>query len=225
MGKNRDLNAALEKYKGGGNDFFCLKEDKDTAVVRFLYDTKDINDLDWFVVHQVEINGKKRWVLCTEEGDCPLCAAGMRPQVKLFLQLFDEKEGKVCTWERGRDFVAKMGSLMNRYGSLIKRPYEVERNGKKGDTKTKYELYALDEDGKKLEDFPDKQQLVDGAYGFVLELTNDEMTDVVNGTYTVPKRGEQQPEKPVIPTRRESTRRHATGGNTDAAGTSGENVF
>ena len=49
------------KYSGGeGAEFFSLKDDGDTARVRLLYDQEDGSDLDYFLVHQVEINGKKR---------------------------------------------------------------------------------------------------------------------------------------------------------------------
>lgn len=180
--RKRNLAEALEKYKGSGNnDFFQLENDKDTAVVRFLYGDSE-EDLDWYPVHPVEIGGKKRYVLCTEEADCPLCQANNRVQLKLFLQLVDDKDGKVKTWERGQKFIPKILGLMNRYGALYTRKFEVERNGKKGDTGTTYELYNFDPDDVKWDELPEKQELV-GPQGFVLELSNEDMEAVADGTF------------------------------------------
>ena len=180
LGRTRSLNDAMEKYKASGNnDFFFLKEDKEAAVVRFLHTNED--DLDWYVVHAIEIGGKKRYVQCTEEGDCPLCASGNRPIIKIFIQLVDSRDGKTKTWERGQNFVPKVLGLINRYGDLNNRPYEVERNGKKGDTATTYETYPLEKDGKEV-NLPERQTLL-GENGFVLQKSHLEMTQILNGTY------------------------------------------
>ena len=42
--------------------------------------------------------------------DCPLCKAGNKTQEKLFIQLYDEDDGKIKVWERGKNFV---GSCRN----------------------------------------------------------------------------------------------------------------
>ena len=82
--------------------------------------------MDFFLVHQleIEVNGKKirKYVSCLavdEDGhvhkdDCPLCKAGYRTQEKLFLQLYDETDGKLKVWERGKNFVGKIVSFLNR---------------------------------------------------------------------------------------------------------------
>ena len=180
LARTRSLNDAMEKYKSSGNNnFFFLKEDKEATVVRFLHTNED--DLDWFVVHAVEIGGNKRYVQCTEEGDCPLCASGNKPIIKIFIQLVDSKDNKTKTWERGQNFVPKVLGLINRYGDLNNRPYEIERNGKKGDTSTTYETYPLEKDGKEV-NLPERQTLL-GENGFVLQKSHLEMTQILNGTY------------------------------------------
>jgi hypothetical protein len=176
------LSDAMETYKGGGNnDFFTLADDKQVAKVRFLYGSNE-DELDWYVVHEVEIGGKKRWVQCHEDADCPLCAVNNKAQLKIFIQLVDYRDNKVKTWERGRNFIPKLIGQINRYGNLYSRPFEVERNGKKGDTSTTYELFPLDPDNVKWEDLPQKQELV-GHDGFILDRGIEDLRKMAEGTF------------------------------------------
>lgn len=187
-GKIRNLKDAMDKYESqGNNSFFTLKDDKDTAIVRFLHEGEE--DLDWYICHQAEINGKKRWVQCTEESNCPLCRAGNKPQLKLFLQLVDSRDGQTKTWERGQKFIPKVLGLIDRYGDLCNRNYEIERMGKKGDTKTDYALYNLDKDDKTLADLPERQKLAVDDKSFILVLDHEAMTQVAEGSYVVPSSG------------------------------------
>lgn len=174
----------------GNNDFFFLADDGDVASVRMLYDQPDGSDMDYYLVHEVEIDGKKRYVACnalSEDGnslhteDCPLCQAGYKRLEKLFIQLYIPEEDAVKTWDRGRNFVQKIQTYINRYGSLVNYPIEIERKGKAGDSNTTYELFVMENDGSTLEDFPEKQELL-GT--FILSVTADEMQDMVDGTYT-----------------------------------------
>lgn len=183
MSKVKDLNQAMEKYKPGNasNEFFSLENDKDSAAVRFLVGDELVAEKDWFVVHQVEVNGKKRWVQCTEEATCPLCLSGNKPQLKLFIQLVDARDGKVKTWERGQTFIPKLTGLMNKYGPLHLRTFEIQRFGKKGDPKTTYELYPLDKDGKSKVDFPEPQNLL-GT--FIMQKSHEEMRALLAGEHT-----------------------------------------
>ena len=184
MSKINDLEKAMKKYQAGASgtktEFFALENDKDSAVVRLIHGAELTAEHDWMIVHQVELNGKKRWVECSQESDCPLCLSGNKPQLRLFLQVFDTRDGKLKIWERGQTFVPKILGLMNKYGSLIERPFEIQRFGKKGDTKTTYEIYPLDKDGKNPADFPHPVQLLGG---FVLNKTNDEMRAIIAGDY------------------------------------------
>lgn len=167
---------AMENYKGGSNEFFTLKDDKDTAVVRFLYESED--DLDIYAVHEVNVGGKKRYAECSQKSDCPLCASGNRPKARMFLQLIDGRDNKMKTWERGQRMIPIILGLFNKYGSLVNREYEIERHGKAGDTGTVYQLYALDKDNATLEDFDEKQDLLDG---FIFTWTHEDMNRYLNG--------------------------------------------
>lgn len=175
----------------GNNDFFFLADDGDVASVRMLYDQPDGSDMDYYLVHEVEIDGKKRYVACNALSDdgnslhtdnCPLCQAGYKRLEKLFIQLYIPEEDAVKTWDRGRNFVQKIQTYINRYGSLVNYPIEIERKGKAGDSNTTYELFVMENDGMTLEDFPEKQELL-GT--FILDVTAEDMEAMVEGTYTI----------------------------------------
>ena len=177
------LKDMMEKYKGnGGGGYFSLKDDNDTAVVRFLYDTvggdsMEGKDIDAYVVHQVEIDGKKKYIKCLETGDCPLCKANNKAQLKIFLQLYDYTDDKVKVWERGQKFIGFILGYINKYGSLVERQYDVERHGKKGSTDTTYMMYSRDKDDGKLADF-EKSELLGKL---ILVKTKAEMQAMING--------------------------------------------
>ena len=195
------INKSGQYQQNSNSEFFTLKDDGDSARVRFLYSDPNGEDIDYFLVHEVEIDGKRRYVSCNaidEEGrmhteDCPLCKSGNKPKEKLFLQLYDEDDQKLKIWERGKNFVAKIITYLNRYGALVEQPFDIERRGKKGDTNTTYELFALAKDGKHLEDFPEKQQL-EGTY--ILKVSKQEMYDIVDGVYSVSNNTQEQEEQP-----------------------------
>lgn len=177
---------------GGQGGFFSLADDGDIAKVRFLYEEEDGSDVDYYVVHEVEIDGKKRYVNCLavdDEGhvhkeDCPLCQEKYKMQEKLFLQLYNSDKGEVQVWERGKNFVKKILSYINRYGSLCAQEFEIERKGKKGDTSTTYEFFAMKEDGMTLADFDQERQELLG--GLILDCSAEDMEDILDGVYKVP---------------------------------------
>lgn len=147
-----------ENYGGqGGGGFFSLKNDKDVAHVRFLY--SGIEDVEGHSVHEVELNGKKRYVNCLREyGDpvdvCPFCREGRYNQVKYFVPVYNMDTDSLQTWERGKKFGAKLTSMCSRYPNTVAHTFEIERNGRAGDTQTTYEIYETGEtEGVSMEDF------------------------------------------------------------------------
>lgn len=191
MARRLNLGNAGNYSNGGGTEFFRLEDDGDVAKVRLLYAEPDGSDLDYYLVHQVEIGGKKRYVSCLAVQDddtidthkCPLCQAGNPRQEKLFLQLYNEDEDKLQLWERGRNFIPKVQSLINRYKCLVAQPIEVERNGKKNSQSTTYSFYPSSSDGKTLDDFPEKQDLTEK---FIIDASESDMNDILNGSYRLP---------------------------------------
>jgi hypothetical protein len=140
----------IEHYGGqGGTGYFSLKDDKDTAQVRFMYDR--IDDIEGYSVHKVSVDGKDRYVNCLREYNdpvdvCPFCKNRMYVTAKLFVPIYNEDTRRVQIWERGKKFYGKLSSILSRTvknnNSVASYLFEIERNGKKGDTSTTYEIYV-----------------------------------------------------------------------------------
>lgn len=174
-----------DKYGGqGGGGYFRLADDHDVAQVRFLYDS--IDDVEGFAVHEIEVDGKKRYANCLREYGqpvdvCPFCAAKRATQVKYFVPVFNIKEDRVQTWERGKKYGQKLSSLCARYPHLVSHTFDIERNGKAGDTNTTYEIYETGQDDTTLDSF----EIPSPLGTIVLDMTADEMARYLadeNGT-------------------------------------------
>lgn len=157
-----------EHYGGqGGGGFFTLRDDKDTAQVRFMYESVD--DVEGLSVHVIKEDGddgkeKKHYVNCLRQYNdpidkCPFCAAQKPVQAKLFVPIYDIESGTTKTWERGKKFFSKMSSICSRYPNLVSHIFTIERNGKAGDQTTSYEIFEDEQDDTKLEDLPEAPSL------------------------------------------------------------------
>ena len=155
----------VDKYNTGGSlgGFLQLKDDGDKARVRFmLEDIEDLNDYT-YVVHNVKKDKKDKYgtdINCLREYDdpvdaCPLCAAGIKQQIKVFVPIYNVDEDCVQIWTRGKTFISKLAGLMRRYEDFPSQIFEIERNGKKGDQKTTYEIFPDEEDEISLDDLPE----------------------------------------------------------------------
>lgn len=160
MGRFNFQDADNYGNSGNGGSFFQLKDDKDVACVRFLYNTAE--DIEGYAIHQVNIDGNDRYVNCLRAynepvDECPFCKANMKVLAKLFVPLYNEDTGTVQVWERGKKFFSQISGICSRYGRnpIVSQTFEIERNGKKGDQGTVYNIYRTDEpaDDKTLEDF------------------------------------------------------------------------
>ena len=147
-----------DNYGAQKNNYFTLKDDGDTAKIRFLYNNMD--DIEGVAVHEIEVNGKRMDVECLRSYNepvekCPLCADGRKVNAKLFIPIYDEDSKESKIWTRGRTFFQKLSSLCSHFNPLVSTIFEVERIGKKGDTSTTYETYNTKSDNAKVEDFPE----------------------------------------------------------------------
>lgn len=136
--------------------FFSLKNDKDTARVRFLYDS--VEDVPGYSVHPVRIGDRDRYVNClrsyNESVDkCPLCAAGNKIKPRLFVKLYNEDAGECQLWERGKNFYSVLSGLSSRYKPLYNEIIEIERNGKPKDLQTTYQPYPIENKPVNIDDF------------------------------------------------------------------------
>lgn len=192
-----------DKYGGqGGAGYFSLKNDKDVAQVRFMYDSVD--DIEGYAVHEVEIDGKKRYVNCLREYNepkdkCPFCRANMFTTAKLFIPIYNIDQDRVQVWERGKNFIGKISSICARYPHVVSHKFEIERNGQKGDTSTTYEIYEVGSDDITLEDLPEQQNVLGTL---VLDKSADDMEFYLDNKYFPPEGDE-------MPVRRRSSTREA----------------
>lgn len=172
-----------DNYGGhGGAGFFSLKNDKDVARVRFMYNK--ISDIEGYAVHQIEVEGKKRYVDCKRAYNepldaCPFCAARMPQMAKMFIPVYDVDDGSVKVWERGKKFFSELQSTLSRYtnadGSVVSQVYDIERHGKPHDTGTTYGIYPVGQpDNTTLEDLPEVPDVIGGV---VMDKSIDEMND------------------------------------------------
>lgn len=200
--------AESENYggTGGGAGFFSLKNDKDVATVRFLYN--DADDIEGYAVHEIQLNDKKRYVNCLRAynqpvDDCPFCRERMKVLAKLFIPIYNEDEQKSQVWERGKKFFATISGVCSRYDKkpIVSQTFEVERNGKPKDTSTTYGIYRTEDeaDDMTLEDF----DIPNILGGIVLDKSFDDMEYFLdNGTF--PPEGDS--DEAEMPRRRTSRR-------------------
>ena len=169
----------VDNYGGSGSgNFLSIPNDGDVVKVRFMYNGLD--DIEGFAIHQVEIDGKRKYVNCLREygkpvDDCPLCKSGSFVNAKLFIPVYDVESGTVKIWERGKKFFGKIAGLCSRYASkdpLVSHIFEIERHGKKGDTQTTYEVYECGADETILEDLPEVPTILGST---VLDKSKDEL--------------------------------------------------
>ena len=224
-----------DKYGGkGGAGFFSLKGDGDSAVVRFLYN--DVDDVEGYAVHEVEIDDKKRYVNCLRDynspiDDCPFCRAKKYQIAKLFVPLYNEDEQKVQVWERGKKFFAKISGICSRYNKapIFQQTFEIVRNGKPGDKQTSYEIYRTEDDIDKdarLDDY-DMPEILGGT---ILDKSAEDMEFYLDAGYFPPEEDEaprrssssrrrdrdEEDEEDERPIRRSAGRRTPARGREDA---------
>ena len=175
----------IEQYSSGGSSkgsYFSLKNDRDTARVRFLYDSA--KDIEGFSVHKVKVGDRDRYVNClVDEGgsvaDCPFCQAKLNKFAKLFVPLYNEDTEQIQTWERGQKFYGTISGLCARYPNLVSRTFDIERHGKPKDTGTTYDIYPVgDADGTTVQDILDDcgvEELANPLGTIILNKTAEEM--------------------------------------------------
>ena len=185
-----------DNYGNSSSNFFSLKDDGDIARVRFMYN--DLNDVTGYAVHEVEVDGNKRYVNCLRnynepKSKCPCCANDYMQRAKLYVPLYNVDTKEVQLRERGKKFLGKLQSICTRYARqdspLVNHVFEIERHGKKGDTQTTYEIYEVGSDGTTLQDLP---EVIEPLGNVILDKSYDELDSYVRtgsfATQQVPTR-------------------------------------
>lgn len=171
--------ADAEKYGGqGGGGYFSLKNNGDSARIRIMYNRYE--DIEGYAVHEVSINGKKRYVDCLRTYDdpkdmCPLCRSGSFAQVKVFIPVYCVDEDRVKVWERGKTYISRLKMLFeeNAEGKpLISTVFKVQKNVDDAG-KCSFDITPEYTGSVEMDDFPEEPQPVYG--GLVLQKTAEEM--------------------------------------------------
>lgn len=217
----------LDKFKTYDSDFewFNLENNGDSSEVIFLVDTK--KDLQSYVAHQVQCDGKQRWVDCLRSADddievCPLCQHmyensnddSVRKVKAIFIPLIETskidkegnvKKGSMTYWQRSRKFVeANIDFFLNNFGPMTDYICKVTRIGEKKSQDTTYRIDKI----KDLE--IDKTQLpepVELLGKLIQEISFEDMVKYLS-TGKLPEREEEteniqkREKKSVAPARR-----------------------
>ena len=192
----------MERYSGNQSrvSFFKLADDGDKAVVRFAHD--GMSDIEALAIHTVKVDGVDRKVSCLRGRDdpmsaCPFCEEGLDTSSRMYLKVLvyepvasGENKGLYLNpptlqiWEKGAGFKKQLQSFINRYAGngkkLIDTIVEIERNGKKGDTKTQYMMYPvtdLDDDECPI---PDEIEDYSALGTIVMDKSFDEMNEYLD---------------------------------------------
>ena len=178
--------------------FFNLADDGDKAVVRFYHTTGD--DIEKIPIHTVTVGDKTLKVACLRAPNepaevCPLCEEGSLVSPRMYIKVLvytPDKAGYYTTapelqiWERGKGFRKQIQSIINRYASgnkaLMDTVFEIERSGKKGDTKTIYNIYKMDELNADECPLPEPEDMEEfNALGtIVADKSEDDMVEYLN---------------------------------------------
>lgn len=144
-------NAEKKKATESKVKFFSLKNDGDTALVRFDYDTS--RDFEIYRVHPyVDENGRTKFVNCKrafneEISKCPMCANGDEVRTKFYVKLlkYEVNDGEITAtpmiWDRSYFYAKKLKLLSEEYGTPLKdNVYKIKRCGVAGSRETTYEI-------------------------------------------------------------------------------------
>lgn len=165
-------NTQKKESKGPWVNYFTLKNDKDTAIVRFMHDSPE--DFDIVACHRFNINGKPRWVNCIRDpkdpiDNCPLCASEKKVEYRFFIHLIEYtrgEDGKVLAtpkvWERPSGYINTFTNLINEYGPLSENIFKVTRNGAAGSTSTTYDIFFGSPNIYKTDMYPNNPKLFEG---------------------------------------------------------------
>jgi hypothetical protein len=159
---NRKSNPSKQNKEYKVN-YFSLKDDGDSAIVRFAHSS--VKDFDILTVHTVKTTTKdgkeiyKRVSCLREPGQpasvCPLCTSNNKTISKVvnkfYVKLIEyveengKKVPKARVWERPAEFANELKSFMDVNGDLKNVLFMVTRNGVRGSTSTKYNIVTIPE--------------------------------------------------------------------------------
>ena len=220
-----NANRDFDNYSPDLAGYFSLKNDGDTARVRFLYE--DLNDVEGYCVHRVkDKTGRFHYVDCIRGysdplDQCPFCSSpnmeDRKTQAKLWVPLYKVDEGKAVLWDRGKSFYKQLSAIMVEKGGspFCSHVFTIERHGAAGDFDTTYELVDDGEDETVLDDILAEIETIPTPEGtIVLQKSFEEMQNFVQTRTFNKEDASEEDDMPIrrreasneIPRRRGTTR-------------------
>ena len=105
-------------------DFFNLKQNGDSAVVRLLHTSP--STIESAMIHMVTVEGKKRSIRCCGD-NCPLCRTPANERI--FIHLIDYTDGKEKVWSRTPTILKQLEELHQNWGNLSNLIIKITRQG------------------------------------------------------------------------------------------------
>lgn len=186
-------------------EFFNLRNDGDSAVVRFAISTKD--DIIAEAVHTTTINDKQRKVSCLRTlnepiSNCPMCANNTPLQNRVFVKLVEyvrDDSGKLTpmgkVWERPISMGKTLSGYVDDYGDLRNYLFKITRHGKPRDTNTTYDIKPMLNKDVYNDTLYVKDFSVIDTYNpigtVVISTDKNGMYDIINGVWNPPKKENQ----------------------------------
>lgn len=199
----------LEQRENSGSsnrvEFFNLRNDGDSAIVRFAISSK--SDIIAGTVHTTTINGKQRKVSCLRTlnepiSNCPMCANSIPLQSRVFVKLVEyvrDDSGKLTpvgkVWERSISMGKILSSYIDDYGDLRDYLFKITRHGMSGDTNTTYDIKPMlnrdvYNDTLYVKDFSSVDSY-NPIGTVVINTDRNGMLDILNGVWNSPKKEHQ----------------------------------
>ena len=121
--------------------FFLLRNDGDFADVIFLY--KSYDDVLEADVHYIKSTDYSGYVHCCGHG-CPACGKNIKVQNKLFIPVYNIKEGEIQFWDRNMRFEAQLEhDVFSQFSNPSDYVFRVTRKGEAGSYDTTYQILVV----------------------------------------------------------------------------------
>ena len=193
--------------------FFSLKNDKDEAIVRFMYSTVD--DIQIVDLHEVMIGGKRKKIKCLRESykapfsDCPLCEDKNNLKARFFVKMLhytrDDDGNPICKaviWERSYTFADELAALIEEWGDLTESVFKIKRFGNASDKGgVSYKIVPCNPKVYTSENCPIKKELFDGfdvVGRIVLVRSCEQMLDIIGENNVSTPKAIESEAKPTI---------------------------
>lgn len=185
-------------------NFFQIKNDGESAIVRFVEDEPEKYDI--IALHTIQEGTKFKKISCLRQpyepiANCPLCESDNKVLNRVFVKLIQyvEENGKItpkfCIWERPAQFVKTLGSYRQEYGELLNNVFKIVRHG--SGKSTTYEILYLPPQRYPENEYPSDASVFNGytALGkIVKEIKYKAMYEMVNGSEATEPTNE-----PIVP--------------------------